>query len=173
MAPAERGSPRSPISSHGCKVMQGYASLVGALATVYPAKVPELMAYQTTILRYYCDFKGAAAWAPYDRAYRHQAALSKDLNWSQINIVLYSLCFTGRARRGQECTQCLSNNHQSKVCPEAPAPYRARAATRLGSSPASQEIYRLYNVKGGSKYHYKAPLPAYQSAFCGFIIILS
>ena len=104
--------------------LQGYASLVGTLATAHPDKVAELMAYQTTILRCYCDFEGAA-WAQYDRAYRRQAALSKDLNWSRINTTLYSLCFAGRAKRGQVCSHCLSNNHQSDNCPEAPAPRRA------------------------------------------------
>ena len=101
--------------------LQGYASLVGALATAHPDEVAELMAYQTTILRCYRDFEGVA-WAQYDRAYRHQAALSKDLNWSRINTTLYSLCFAGQAKRGQVCSHCLSNNHQSDNCPEAPAP---------------------------------------------------
>ena len=67
--------------------LQGYASLVGALSTAYLAKVLELMAYQTTILRCYRDFEGPA-WAQYDRAYHRQAALSKDLNWSRINTTL-------------------------------------------------------------------------------------
>ena len=40
--------------------LQGYASLVGALSTAYLAKVLELMAYQTTILRCYRDFEGPA-----------------------------------------------------------------------------------------------------------------
>ena len=46
--------------------LQGYASLV---ATAHPDKVAELMAYQTTILRCYRNYEGAA-WAQYDRAYR-------------------------------------------------------------------------------------------------------
>ena len=135
--------------------LQGCASLVGALATIHPDKVAELMAYQTTILNCYRDFEGAA-WAQYDRAYRRQAALSKDLNWSRINTTLYSLCFAGRAKRGQVCSHCLSNNHQSDACPEAPAPRRATPPRQaLGSSPASQELCRLFNAKGGPRCHYK------------------
>lgn len=154
---------RKPPVTNIFSWMQGYASLVGALATVYPAKVPELMAYQTTILRCYRDFEGAA-WAQYDRAYRRQAALSKDLNWSRINTTLYSLCFAGRAKRGKVCTHCLSNNHQSDACPEAPAPHRA--PTQLGSSPAPQEICRLYNAKGGPKCHYKSCKFAHSCSRC-------
>ena len=126
---------RKPPVTNIFSWLQGYASLVGALATVYPAKVPELMAYQTTILRCYRDFEGAA-WAQYDRAYRSQAALSKDLNWSRINTTLYSLCFAGRAKRGNVCTHCLSNNHPSDACPEAPAPQLQRATAQHGPSPA-------------------------------------
>jgi hypothetical protein len=54
----------------------------------------------TTILWCYRDFEGAA-WAQYGRAYRRQAALLRDLNWSRINTTLYSLCFAGRAKRGK------------------------------------------------------------------------
>ena len=154
---------RKPPITNIFSWMQGYASLVGALATVYPAKVPELMAYQTTILRCYRDFEGAA-WAQYDRAYRRQAALSKDLNWSRINTTLYSLCFAGRAKRGHVCTHCLSNNHQSEACPEAPAP--RRTTTYSGSSPAPLEICRLFNAKGGSKCHYKSCKFAHSSSRC-------
>ena len=154
---------RKPPVTNIFSWMQGYASLVGALATVYPAKVPELMAYQTTILRCYRDFEGAA-WAQYDRAYRRQAALSKDLNWSRINTTLYSLCFAGRAKRGHVCTHCLSNNHQSEACPEAPAP--RRTTTYSGSSPAPLEICRLFNAKGGSKCHYKSCKFAHSCSRC-------
>ena len=76
---------RKPLVTHIFTWLQGYASLVGALVTTHPDKVAELMAYQTTILSCYCDFEGAA-WAQYDQSYRCQATLSKDLNWSHINM---------------------------------------------------------------------------------------
>ena len=88
---------RKPPVTNVFMWLQGYASLVG---TTRPDKVAELMACQMTILRCYRDFEGAA-WAQYDRAYRRQAALSKDLNWSCINTTLYSLCFARRAKRGK------------------------------------------------------------------------
>ena len=88
--------------------LEGYASF---LPIAYPAKVPESMAYQTTILCCYRDF---------EYAYHCQAALSNDLNSSKINMTLYSLCFAGRAKKGHVCAHRLSNNHTTDGCPEAP-----------------------------------------------------
>lgn len=58
--------------------LQGYASLVSALSTRYPAMVPEFMAYQSTIVKCYKDFEGLG-WAQYNRAFRRQVAVTKDL----------------------------------------------------------------------------------------------
>jgi hypothetical protein len=41
---------RKPPVTNIFSWMQGYASLVGALATVYPAKAPELMDYDPLVL---------------------------------------------------------------------------------------------------------------------------
>ena len=70
--------------------LQGCASLVSALSTRYPAYVPEFQAYQSTIIKCYRDY-GGLGWAQYDRAFRRQVAVTKSLNWSQINGTLYSL----------------------------------------------------------------------------------
>ena len=67
--------------------------------------VPELMAYQAMIVKCSRDFEGLA-WAQYDRAYRRQAAQTKDLRWSRLNPTLFSLCFTGKARRNIACAHC-------------------------------------------------------------------
>ena len=147
--------------------LQGYALLVGALSTTFPSQVPELMAYQTTILRCYRDFKGPA-WAQYDRANRRRAALSKDLKWLRINTTLYSLCFAGRAKRGHVCAHYLSNNHSSDGCPEAPSSSTpCRAITHQPPAPStSQDICRLFNARGESKYHYKHCKFAHACARC-------
>ena len=136
--------------------LQGYAALVGALSTAYPGKVPDLMAYQATILRCYRDFEGPA-WVQYDRAYRRQAAITKNLNWSQLNTTLYSLCFAGRAKRNHICSHCLSNNHGSDACPEASFSTPRRSLPHHPHHPhhALQHPQRK-NARGGPKCHCKA-----------------
>ena len=57
--------------------------------------VPELMSYQTLIVKCNRDFNGQA-WAQYDRAFRRQAAVIEDLWWSKLNPTLHSLCFAKR-----------------------------------------------------------------------------
>ena len=79
--------------------------------------VPDLMAYQSTIIKCSRDFDGLA----WDRAYRRQTAQTKDLRWSRINTTLYSLCFAGKARRSVACVKCLSDGHRSDACPDNPA----------------------------------------------------
>ena len=128
------------------------------------------MAYQSMIIRCYKDFEGLA-WVQYDRAFHHQAAVSKNLDWSQVNTTLYSLCFAGRAKRSSICAHCLSDNHTSENCPEAPSAPTSTPARRtsLGTSTsrsASSEICRLYNAKEGLRCHYKACRYAHACSKC-------
>ena len=65
--PTREGSPntnrkRKPPGMKTFTWLQGYVSLIGALATMHPEKVAELMAYQITIVWCYRDFEGVA-WA--------------------------------------------------------------------------------------------------------------
>ena len=94
--------------------------MVGVLSRKYPHRIPELMGYQSLIIKCSRDFEGLA-WAQYDRAYRRQAAQSKDLKWSRLNPTLYSLCFAGKARKNIACCHCLSDMHTSETCMENPA----------------------------------------------------
>ena len=66
---------------------------MGALSAIYPSKVPEMMAYQSTILRYYQDFEGPA-WVQYDCAYHRQVAITKkfELVTDQCNSVQSLFC---------------------------------------------------------------------------------
>ena len=59
--------------------VQCYATLASVLSSAYPAKVPELLAYLATIVKCRQEFEGPA-WVLYDRAYRRQAEVSRDLN---------------------------------------------------------------------------------------------
>ena len=111
--PQERAAPVMDI----LQWLQCFAAMVGVLSRVYPTMVLEFMSYQTTIIKCARDFHGPA-WAQYDRAYRHRMAQMKDLRWSRLNPMLYSLCFAGKAKCLVVCAHCLSDSHATDQCPE-------------------------------------------------------
>ena len=152
-----------------------YSALVGALSTRFPQKVPEFMAYQSTIVRSYREFDGDG-WYQYDRVFRRQVAITKDLHWSRVNTSLYSLCFAGKVRRATVCRHCWSASHTSGECPEAslqPLQQLQSALLQLqppmqhlqpstqhrqatsNTSSGSGDLCRLFNSKEGNKCHYK------------------
>ena len=97
--------------------VQCFAVMVGVLSRAYPQMVPDLMAYQATIVRCYWDFKDLY-WVQYNQIYRCQVAITKDTCWGRVDTTLYSKCFVGKARRRAMCIHCLSDNHLSSECPE-------------------------------------------------------
>ena len=150
--------------------LQCFAGMVGVLSQKYPHMVPELMAYQAMIVKCSRDFEGLA-WAQYDRAYRRQAAQTKDLRWSRLNPTLFSLCFAGKARRNIACAHCLSDNHTSDTCPENPsrpfflwqhpgatpsgvAPPVGVAPQVGGPHPVRLRICHLFNARDGPQCTY-------------------
>lgn len=100
--------------------LQCFSAMVGVLARAYPQMVPDLMAYQATIIWCYQDFE-ELHWAQYDRMYRRQVAITKDLRWGKVDATLYSKCFAGKARRRAMCSYCLSDNHATNECPDHPS----------------------------------------------------
>ncbi len=53
------------------------------LAHKFPSKVPQLMAYQSIIVRCYTDYEGDS-WLAYDQGFRRKAAYEKCLDWSKL-----------------------------------------------------------------------------------------
>ena len=96
--------------------VQCFSALVGALSTKFADKVLEFMAYQALIVKCSRDYNGFG-WVLYDRAFRRQVAVTKDLNWSKLNPTLHSLCLAGKAKNNKFCTICLSDNHTTEQCP--------------------------------------------------------
>ena len=85
---SRRTSRRAPVTDI-LLWLECYASMAALLATRYPNKAAELLAYQRTILCAHRDFEGEA-WATYDTCYRRQAAAKKSLDWSQVDFNLYN-----------------------------------------------------------------------------------
>ena len=95
--------------------LQCYAIYVGVIAAKSPEMVPELMAYMISILRASQEYE-SLAWATYDLAYRRQAAATGHKQWSKVNPSLYTVCFTGKARKATRCDLCLSTAHKTSEC---------------------------------------------------------
>ena len=158
---AAGGRKRRPPVTNIFTWLQGFASMVSALSTKYPGMVPEFLAYQSTIIKCYKDYDGLG-WVQYDRAFRRQVAITKNLNWSHINGTLYSLCFAGKAKRSAICVHCLSDNHSSERCPEAPPTSKPG---RSHPSPVA-EICRLFNASGGLRCHYQKCKYSHKCSVC-------
>ena len=92
------------------------------------------------------DYEGVG-WALYDRAFRRQVAVTKDLNWSKLNPSLHSLCMAGKARRSKICAVCLSDYHATEQCTEV-----WQGMAYLASFPVSTPSFFSHVVKkaGGS-----------------------
>ena len=67
------------------------------IVTRFPLKAPELLAYQSLIVRAQRNYEGEH-WVAYDRQFRREALEKRDLNWSVPDSRLYLEAFTGRAR---------------------------------------------------------------------------
>jgi hypothetical protein len=95
--------------------IQCFATYVSVMSTPHPQSVPELLAYLIFILRASQDF-GGLAWVTYDAAFRRQAFITGNRQWSKVNPSLYSICFSGVARTGVRCELCLSLSHPTREC---------------------------------------------------------
>ena len=96
-----------------------YATLVAVLASRYPVKVPQMMAYQKTIVKAYKTYSGQG-WVTYDTCYRRRAANTKSLDWDVMDFTLYNETFAGRAKVIPRCYHCSSEFHSSAECVQAP-----------------------------------------------------
>jgi len=79
-----------PLARQICREVPDLLSWLqcfGALASKYPEKTTQLLAYQTIIIREARQC-GGGGWQGYDRMFRQQAALSPGLDWSQLNSSL-------------------------------------------------------------------------------------
>ncbi len=90
-----------------------------------------------------------------DTCFRRKAALTKSLEWGQVDFSLYNETFTGRARPVRRCTSCGSEHHLEMECPESPQSQSAPDSRRVKPrQTASTHLCQLFNAKYGNKCHY-------------------
>lgn len=131
-----------------------YSSLVAVLSLKFPEKTPQLMSYQQTIVKAHRTFVGEG-WATYDACYRRKAAMTKSLEWGQVDFTLYNETFTGRAKSITRCHYCLSEYHSSGSCayaPDRPGPSHSDDRLALGRQQRpSTQLCQLYNTRYSNK----------------------
>jgi hypothetical protein len=94
--------------------LQCFGACVAVRATPAPHMIPELMAYQVTIVRVSQDYLGLA-WVRYDAAFRRQAALTGNVKWSEVNSTL-TPCASRAWRHAsmKRCELCLATTDTEK-----------------------------------------------------------
>ena len=107
-APRARGRKR-------VQEIEAWLQCFAVFVTLVARFEPELMVIMISILRTSWEYEGAA-WVAYDAAFRRQAAAMGQHDWGKINTSLYTICFTGKARRSQRCDHCLSASHRTADC---------------------------------------------------------
>ena len=95
-------------------ILQCFASYVSVLAQPYPSKMPQLMAHMCTIIRIEKDFEDNA-WQNYDTTYWRQAAITKSLEWGNIEPTLYSMAVTGHSKLKRR-ERCFNPDHRTHAC---------------------------------------------------------
>ena len=80
MGPPHR---KSALVTNILQWVQCFTEMVGVLFRVYPQMMPNLMAYQATVVRCYCDFEDLY-WVQCDRMYQRQVAITKDTSWGRV-----------------------------------------------------------------------------------------
>lgn len=147
---SRRSSRRGPVTDILLWI-ECYSSLVTILGSRFPTKIGELMAYQRTIVKAHKTFIGEG-WITYDACYRRKAALTKSLDWGQVDFTLYNETFTGRAKSLPRCQYCLSEYHMSASCSYAPDnPPSPPARPRQDHASRSVQLCQLYNHRYGSR----------------------
>ena len=126
--------------------MQAWNAYVAVLATHFPSRALEMLAYQRVITdaanEYLID-----RWYDYDKRFRHTVSTDRSLKWDRICTDLWLECLTPPASTSDSatrqahpgelgkrpCTYCRRTTHFPHTCPQAPWSFRS---SRLSSTTA-------------------------------------
>ena len=139
---------RPPVQNISVWV-EKFSIMAALIASRFPQKVPELFAYQASIVRAERNFADRR-WVAYDRCYRREALAQKSLDWSMPNARLYNEAFTGHARTILRCSFCLQEDHLAQACPRnLNRPgfgwYNCPSAVPSQQAGQAQELCRRFN----------------------------
>lgn len=111
---------------------QCYSLFIAVVTQKKPERVPELMAYLSTIAKASLNYRWPS-WIIYDQNFRQEAAGNPTQSWAKVDASLYAQCFTGQAARAENwCSRCQCLEHATLQCPYRP---RKRAWESAFASP--------------------------------------
>ena len=100
--------------------IQCFAIYAATLSSKYPARMPELMAYQTIIAKASQRYRWPS-WIVYDQNFRQEAAGNPHQSWARVDPSIYAQCFTGQAISAENwCVRCQCLDHTTSSCPYRP-----------------------------------------------------
>ena len=150
--------------------VQCYSAMASMLAERYPAKIPHLMAYQSTIVKCAKYYQGLA-WVAYNMEFRRKAAKSKSLDWGTIDQSAYAEFFTGSSRPLVRCHVCLED-HATQHCPQTANPFMV-PQTWMTQSPQFQQQYspqmqiQRQQTQLAVQQQVRRPYPSQDPPICG------
>ena len=90
--------------------IQCFGIYVSVMASKFPERVPNMLAYQTTLVREACRC-GGGGWIAYDMAFQQQAATDPECDWSKLNSSRYPVTFMAQASGKGKCfPHCLESD---------------------------------------------------------------
>lgn len=141
---------------------QCFALYMAILAQKKPEKMPEMLAYLTTISKASTKYRWPS-WLIYDHNFRSEAAGDPSRSWAVVDPSLYSQAFVNMSiSEDNWCTRCHSLDHATYRCPLRPTGMGARKRQWANFTPsyppakkqerepgAKREICKKYNRYGG------------------------
>ena len=129
--------------------VQCFSIYTATLCAKYPARLPELMAYQTIIAKASQRYRWPS-WVVYDQNFRQEAAGNPHQSWARVEPSIYTQCFTGQAVSTENwCSRCQCLDHTTSTCPYRPRKRQWNNAGGSGNSSTQgrqeQQICIKYN----------------------------
>jgi hypothetical protein len=139
------GKKKAPPVTNILTWVECFGSMVSVLSQIYPSFVPELMAYMSLIVKCQKRFEGLG-WFTYDRTFRRQAVIMKAMSWSRTDSTLFSLAFTGKAKKSSSCDLWFSSNHSSSQCQESQTAVTFSPAWPTHATVSTQSSHSIGSV---------------------------
>ena len=138
--------PRRRAISDIVEWLQCFGTYIAIVSRKQPARVLDLLGYQSLIIQAYQEYRGDC-WLGYDCRFRQQAAATPSISWAIADSTLWNIAFSGRATVSC-CSHCFSLSHHSDDCEAFPTISIPREKSSYKTQPQLTNHYRERNSSG-------------------------